>query len=54
VFLMETKLPLRVVKTGIEQSVTSAAYDESLLYGAVAVGLALLIGWAGSVIFRKD
>ena len=53
-FLMETKLPLRVVKTGIEQSLTDAAYGNSFLYGLAAVVTALLIGWAGSVIFRKD
>lgn len=53
-FLMETKLPLRVVKTGIEQTLTDAAYDNAFFYGLVAVVLALTIGWAGSVIFRKD
>ncbi len=53
-FLMETKLPLRVVKTGIEQSLTEAAYGNSFLYGLSAVIIALTIGWAGSVIFRKD
>lgn len=53
-FMMETKLPLRVVKTGIEQSLTEAAYERSFLYGLAAVLMALAIGWAGSVIFRKD
>lgn len=54
VFLMETKLPLRVVKTGLEQSLTDAAYNRAPLYGAFVVFLALLIGWAASVVFRKD
>jgi uncharacterized protein (TIGR02186 family) len=53
-FLMETKLPLRVVKTGIEQSLTDAAYGSAFFYGLSAVILALSIGWAGSVIFRRD
>lgn len=53
-FLMETKLPLRVVKTGIEQSLTDAAYNRSFFYGLAAVAMALTIGWAGSVIFRRD
>lgn len=53
-FVMETKLPLRVVKTGIEQSLTEAAYGNSFFYGLSAVIIALSIGWAGSVIFRKD
>jgi uncharacterized protein (TIGR02186 family) len=54
VFLMETKLPLRVVKTGLEQSLTEAAYNRAPFYGAFVVFLALLIGWAASVVFRKD
>lgn len=53
-FLMETKLPLRVVKTGIEQALTDAAYGNAFFYGLAAVIMALTIGWAGSVIFRKD
>lgn len=53
-FLKEAKLPLRVVKTGIEQSLTNAAYETPFYYGLSAVLLALSIGWAASVIFRKD
>lgn len=53
-FVMETKLPLRVVKTGIEQSLTDAAYNNAFFYGIASVLIAALTGWAGSVIFRKD
>lgn len=53
-FVMEAKLPLRVVKTGIEQSLTDAAYNSAFAYGLVSVIIALMTGWAGSVIFRKD
>ncbi len=54
VFLSEKFLPLRVVKTGIEQSLTYAAYSRSYFYGVFAVLLALLTGWVASVIFRKE
>lgn len=53
-FVMERDLPLRVVKTGLEQFIYSAAYEDSLLYGIVCVALAMLTGWVGSVIFRKN
>lgn len=43
-----------VVKTGIEQRLASAAYDLPLLYGFVTVLLALFLGWASSVVFRRD
>lgn len=53
-FVMEREIPLRVVKTGTEQLIYSFAYENSLLYGLFAVGLAMLTGWLGSVIFRKN
>lgn len=53
-YVMETDIPLRVTKTGIEQFVYNLAHQYSLIYGLLAVSLALLTGWLGSVIFRKD
>ena len=53
-FVMERDLPLRVVKTGVEQYIYAAAYDDALLYGLFSVALAMLTGWLGSVIFRKN
>lgn len=53
-FIMERDMPLRVVKTGLEQYIYSAAYDDALLYGIFAVAVAMLTGWLGSVIFRKN
>jgi len=45
---------LEVIKTGVEQYVADAARDRGLLYGLVTALMALLIGWFGSVVFRRD
>jgi uncharacterized protein (TIGR02186 family) len=45
---------LRVSKTGLEDTMTTFARDQSLLYGLICVALALTIGWLGGVIFRRD
>jgi uncharacterized protein (TIGR02186 family) len=54
VFVMEKKLPLRVVKTGFEQAITDAAHNNPLPYGVFAVLLAVITGWSASLIFRRD
>lgn len=43
-----------VVKTGIEQSLASAAHDRPFVYGLATAALALLFGWLATVIFRRD
>jgi len=53
-FVMEKVIPLRVVKTGLEQFIYNFAHNYSLYYGLYAVLLATLTGWLGSIIFRKD
>jgi uncharacterized protein (TIGR02186 family) len=53
-FIMEREVTLRVVKTGIEQLIYAAAYENALLYGLFAVAIAMFTGWLGSVIFRKN
>lgn len=53
-FMMEKTLPLRVVKTGLEQQITDAAHNQPVLYGLFSVFLALLTGWGASLIFRRD
>lgn len=50
----EKTLDMQVVKTGLEESITSAAFDQPLLYGLFAVLLAVLTGWAASLMFRRD
>lgn len=54
VFISEKALPLRVVKTGLEQMISNAAYDNPVSYGILAVVLAVLTGWIASIVFRKD
>jgi uncharacterized protein (TIGR02186 family) len=53
-FLTEKSLPLRVIKTGIEQTITDAAHERPIAYGCLSVLLAVLTGWTASFIFRKN
>jgi uncharacterized protein (TIGR02186 family) len=41
-------------KVGFEQFVANAARYHGLLYGLSTAGLALLVGWLASVVFRRD
>jgi uncharacterized protein (TIGR02186 family) len=52
--LTKASLGFQVTKEGIEHSIADLARDQSALYGAVTSGLAVLIGWLASVIFRRD
>jgi len=45
---------LEVIKTGFEQYVYEASQHHGLIYGIVSAMMALFIGWAGSVVFRRD
>ena len=45
---------LRVSKTGLEDTLSMFARNQSLLYGLICVALALTVGWLGGVIFRRD
>jgi uncharacterized protein (TIGR02186 family) len=44
---------IRIEKLGFERFVAMAADDWSLAYGIVAVLISLLLGWAGSALFRR-
>ena len=52
--LARNNTALEVIKTGIEQYVYEASQHHGLIYGIVAAMMALFIGWAGSVVFRRD
>lgn len=54
VFVEETSASLAIIKAGFEQSLYRAAHEYSFLYGFFAVALAILTGWLGRVIFRRD
>ena len=45
---------LEIVKVGFEQFVSNAANNHGILYGLATTIMALLIGWLGAVVFRKD
>jgi uncharacterized protein (TIGR02186 family) len=49
-----TTTALEVIKTGVEQYAAEAAINYGLLYGLGVAMMALLIGWFGSVVFRRD
>lgn len=54
VFVKETSVPLTIIKSGLEQRIYRTAQTQGLLYGFFAVALAMLTGWLGRVIFRRD
>jgi len=47
-------LKLTVRKIGFEQFTYDLAHNNSLLYGILAVIMAVVTGWLASVVFRKD
>jgi uncharacterized protein (TIGR02186 family) len=54
IFVKETSAQLAIAKSGFEQSIFSFAHDYSLFYGIFAVLAAMLTGWLGSIVFRRD
>lgn len=54
VFLKQTSAPLTIKKAGLEQRVYDVAHDDSFVYGLAAVALAMLMGWMGRLVFRRD
>ncbi|ATU92807.1 TIGR02186 family protein [Phyllobacterium zundukense] len=53
-FLRESATSLNIVKAGLEFRIYRAANQHSLLYGLFAVLLAVITGWMGRLVFRKD
>lgn len=53
-FVAESSANLVIVKSGFEQRIARTAVDHGLLYGIGAVLLALVTGWLGRMLFRKD
>ena len=54
VFLKEASAPLFILKSGLEDAIYRAAHGYSFLYGVGAVLIAMLIGWLGRIIFKRD
>ncbi len=53
-FVKETSAPLAIVKAGFEQSIFDLSRNYGFLYGLLAVTLAMLTGWLGRIVFRRD
>jgi len=53
-FLKESSAQLEIRKSGFEQSIFRVAHEYSFLYGVFAVSLAMITGWLGRLIFRRD
>lgn len=47
-------IPLSVSKVGLEAEIFDFAHDQAGAYGLIAVLLALVAGWFGHVLFRRD
>jgi uncharacterized protein (TIGR02186 family) len=45
---------MEVVKVGFEQYVANAARNHGILYGLATTAMALLAGWVGAFVFRRD
>ena len=53
-FIHETSSGLQIVKSGVEQAIYDAAQDYGFLYGLFAVAVAIVTGWIGRLMFRRD
>lgn len=53
-FIATRSTLLQVAKSGFEQTTYNLAHRNGLLYGIIAVIIAMLTGWLASVVFRKD
>jgi uncharacterized protein (TIGR02186 family) len=54
VLLTRQTSAIEIVKVGFEQFVASAAREHGFAYGLATATLALLTGWIGSIVFRRD
>jgi uncharacterized protein (TIGR02186 family) len=53
-FLTKTDTAFEIVKVGFEQFVATSARQNGFIYGLVTAAMALMSGWAASIVFRKD
>lgn len=54
IFIKETSAQLAIVKSGFEQMLFRLSSNHSLFYGICAVALAIVTGWLGRLVFRRD
>lgn len=53
-FIKENSAQLEIRKSGFEQMIYRLAHNHSIFYGLFAVFLAIITGWLGRIVFRKD
>ena len=54
VFIKESSAQLSIVKSGFEQTIYRFSTNHGFAYGLLAALLAMLTGWLGRIVFRKD
>lgn len=54
VLVAKTETSFEIVKVGFEQFIATTARYHGLLYGIATAMMALMVGWLGSVVFRRD
>lgn len=54
VFIKESSAQLSIVKSGFEQTIYRFSTNHGFAYGLFAALLAMLTGWLGRIVFRKD
>lgn len=54
IFIRETSAQLAIHKSGFEQTLFRFANNHGFWFGIFAVLLAMLTGWLGRIVFRKD
>jgi uncharacterized protein (TIGR02186 family) len=54
VMIAQETSAFEIIKVGFEQYIAQSARDHSLLYGLATAALALLTGWLGAIVFRRD
>jgi len=54
IFIKETSTQLAIVKSGFEQMLFRLSQNHAMFFGFCAVGLAIVTGWLGRIIFRRD
>lgn len=53
-FVKESSAQLAINKSGFEQWIFRSSRDHGFYFGIAAVALAMLVGWLGRVMFRRD
>ena len=54
VFIKESSAQLAIAKSGFEQTIYRFSTNHGFSYGILATLLAVLTGWLGRIVFRRD